>query len=172
MFAKLIGWFAPYLIPAAGAVLVFALLFGGSQMWLKNRAKADLRDLQQVIATERAMAQAAAAAAQAEYRETERQWIEAVQEGQHAIEQAQREFKQATATLRAAATADARILRERLAAATGGGQAPGNPGSTGGGDAAACGDLLASALQVAGECTAGAESHLDAARTLLRAWPR
>lgn len=166
----MLKFLAPYLLPAGGAVLVFALLFGGAQTWRMNRAKADLRDLQQVIATERAMAQAAAVEAEKERAETERQWIEAVQDGQKAIDQAKRQFNTAVATLRAAASADAAILRQRIdeASSSSGTESPGTPG---GGIAAACGNLLAEALSVAGECTAGAERHADTVRGLLRSWP-
>jgi hypothetical protein len=149
---------------------VFALLFGGSQMWLKNRAKAEVSELKTMIANERAMAHAAGLAAEKERAENERQWIEAVQDGQKAIDQAKREFTTAVATLRAAASADAAILRKRIDEASSGGGTE-SPATPGGGIAAACGNVLAEALSVAGECTVGAERHADTVRGLLRSWP-
>jgi hypothetical protein len=166
----ILKFLAPYLLPAGGALLVFALLFGGAQTWRMNRAKASLAELQTVIANERAAANAAALVADKEFRETERQWIEAVQDGQKAIDQAKREFTAAVATVRAAASADAAILRKRIDAASSGETSAGAAPS-GGGIAAACGDVLAEALSVASEHTVAAERHADTVRSLLRSWP-
>ena len=158
ILSRLVGLATPYVVPALGAALMFVALIAAGQTWRLDRAQAKL-----------ARAEVVAAAADEKFRTTERKWLDAVQEGQHAIDQAKKEFIQAKATLTAAAAADLASLRKRLA---GSGQAPSSPATPSSGDAATCGDLLAEALQVAGECTAGAESHLGTARALLGAWPK
>lgn len=151
--------------------MVFAMLFGGYQKWQAERLRGKLAETRALWDAERTRLNQVALDVTREFRETERRWIEAVQEGQRAIEQARKDMAAGIARVRAAASADAGILRQRLAAASSGGATPSDPGAATSGDAATCGQLLADALHVAGECTAGAESHADTVRALLRAWP-
>lgn len=169
MFGKLIGWFAPYLLPAAGAVMVFSLLFGGAQTWRLHRAQAKTLETQRMWDAERARLQAAAIVAQNEFRETERQWIEAKQEAEDVKAKERARGERIAAGLRTE-LAGVRVALDEFAA--GSGSATEDSLAACHQRAAALGRFVADGVRVQETLADRAETAAADVRSLRAAWPR
>jgi hypothetical protein len=172
----ILKFLAPYLLPAGGAVLVFALLFGGAQTWKLKRAEAKLVAQEQYhVNTINAMVAKHAEAVAGENAKVAA--IEATlnrlkEEAQNAINAAYK----ANANIRAAFAA-VRVERDGLrselatAIATGGVEASADTIQACRERAETAGVLLGKALRTSEECAGDAEDLAAGVRGLSASWP-